>query len=259
MKLAVSQIAFAPGGQQEGFALLQKHGYAGLEIAPTMAVGPDPYSSPAKAAEFAAQLRQEYNLAVCSMQSLWYGIEGCMFGPEQDFLLEYTRKAILFAQAAGAQNLVFGCPRNRNLPSGVPPEAAVPFFTQLGAFAAACGCALAIEANPPIYGTNFLNTTQQALDMVQAVGSPGIKLNLDFGTMVHNAEPVAMLAGRVGDIQHVHISEPGLVPVQKRQAHQELAALLRQEGYAGYISIEMKQLPLEEIEQIMLYVAEVFG
>lgn len=239
MKLAVSQIAWQPPQEGQALALLAAQGFAGLEIAPPRLAGASPYLQPGKAAAFAKQLKARHGLHICSMQSIWYGQSGSMFGRQAQQLLEYTKAAILFAKAAGCKNLVFGCPKNRCLPAGKSPDDALDFFRQLGNFAQLHGRVLALEACPAIYGTNFMNTTAQALEMLAKVNNPGVMLNLDYGAILANGEDVEMLRGQVKYISHVHISQPGLAPIQPHKGHVALAALLRQEGYGGYVSIEM--------------------
>ncbi len=259
MKLAASQIAWTPAQEREALSILRRAGFAGLEIAPTRIAGPTPYGRLAEAAVFAGAVRDEYGLAVCSLQSIWYGQAGNMFGAERDYLLDYTKGAIRFAKAVGAGNLVFGCPKNRVKPNGAKDAEAVPFFRELGACAAEHGTCLALEANPAVYGTNFMNATKDALAVAKAVGSAGCKVNFDFGTFLANGETLDALRGHVGELNHVHISEEGLAVLQKRPEHAELAALLRGEGYDGYVSIEMKAQPLSAIESTVAYVAEVFA
>lgn len=259
MKLAMSQIAWAQEEEPQVLNCLQQLGYSGVEIAPTIIAGPQPYDSPEKAQTYARGLREQYGLGVCSLQSIWYGKEGSIFGPEREFFIEYTKKAVLFAEAAGAGNLVFGCPKNRVKPEGADEELAVDFFRQVGDFAARHGTVLALEANPPVYGTNFLNRTEQAMAMAERVASKGCKVNLDFGTILINEEEIEQLNGRTGMLNHIHISEPGLALVKKHRRHQQLADLLRREKYTGYISVEMKQQPLEQVLKTAEYLAEVFG
>lgn len=259
MKLAVSQIAYAPEDELQALATLQSLGFTGLEVAPPRIAGPEPYNSPEKAAAFSLEAQTGFGLYICSMQSIWFGQTGNMFGPERQQLLQYTKQAIAFAQAMGCPNLVFGNPKNRMLPQGENGGTAVSFFKELGDFAARHGCVLALEANPPVYGTNFMNTTADALAMVNQVGAAGCLLNLDFGTIIINGEDVAALQGQVKHIHHVHISEPELALIQPREGHKQLARLLREEGYDGYVSIEMKQQPLENVKRAASYLAEVFA
>ncbi|MDL2293546.1 sugar phosphate isomerase/epimerase [Ruminococcaceae bacterium OttesenSCG-928-D13] len=259
LRLAMSQIGWEPGDEMAAMELLREAGCAGLEIAPTRVAGPHPYDDREAAANFAAGIRRAFGLSVCSMQSIWYGQAGSIFGPEREALLEYTKGAVRFAEAAGCGNLVFGCPKNRVLPEGQSPKDALPFFKAIGDFAADHGAVIALEPNPPLYGTNFINTTAEALAFVAEVDSPGLKVNLDTGTMIENGEAVAALAGHVTVLNHVHISEPNLEPIQRRDLHTELAALLAGEGYGGFVSIEMRARPLADVKATLDYVAEVFG
>ncbi len=49
--------------------------------------------------------------------------------------------------------------------------------------------------------------------------------------MIQNEEDVRELTGKVNMINHVHISEPRLRPVKKRELHIELKTVLETENY----------------------------
>lgn len=260
MKLAVSQLAWKQDDLDSALKLLQQSGFAGVEILPTMFVGENPYNKIERAIFSAKRMQNQYGLTVCSMQSIWYGQSGQLFNEKDQFdLLAYTEQAVLFAEAIGARNLVFGSPKNRILPEGKNDNLAIDFFDKIGTFASERGCVFSLEANPSIYGTNYMNTTKQALQVVERVANNGCKVNLDVGTMLTNQESVKELKGHVVQIAHVHISEPALAPIATHETHKELAHLLREENYTGYISIEMKSENLQELQAAIGYVAEVFG
>lgn len=261
MKLAVSNIAWPVEKSGEAYALMAKLGFTGLEIAPTSLFPQEPYSHIQEARRWREGLGQEHGFVVPSMQSIWYGRPEKLFGTEgeRQALLGYTKAAIDFAAAIGCKNLVFGCPRNRSLPDGADPAPVVAFFKELGDYAKEKGACIGLEANPPIYNTNFINTTRQALELIEAVGSPGFLLNLDVGTMVENGESPEMLEGKVGLISHVHISEPGLPPIEPRPLHKTLRQVLEAGGYKGFVSIEMnKEGGLPAVEGAMAYVGRIF-
>lgn len=261
MKLSISNIAWSADQDRQVYVLMKKYGYSGLEIAPTRIFPEKPYDQLSAAAGWAEELRTQYGLSVSSMQSIWYGVQERVFGSEEEqhFLIGYTKKAILFAEAAGCPNLVFGCPRNRFLPEGADAQTAVYFFRELAEDARTHHTVIAMEANPLIYHTNYINTTSQAIELVRTVRSPGMKINLDMGTILENKEPLTVLEGITDMISHVHISEPGLKKIEKRTPHQELSDLLKKEHYQGYVSIETgKTECLSELEETMAYVKEVF-
>lgn len=263
MKLAISNIAWESEKDQEVYALMNKYGFIGLEIAPTRIFPTAPYEDLSSKKEWSVELHKEYGFSIPSMQSIWFGKQEKIFGNEEErqLLLEYTKRAIDFAKSVKCSNLVFGCPRNRNVPDGIEAQKiAVPFFYELGEYALAKGTVIGMEANPPIYNTNYVNDTISAIELIKQIHSEGFKLNLDVGTMIQNSEKVSELKGNVSLINHVHISEPGLKIIQKRELHQELAHCLREEGYSGFISIEMgKQENVTVIEETMAYIKEIFG
>lgn len=262
MKLSISNIGWLEKDDNQAYAAMKELGFAGLEIAPTRIFPEKPYEDLDAARAWSERLLQEHGLKVPSMQSIWYGRTEAVFGSDEErrILIGYTKEAVKFAEAIGCSNLVFGCPRNRCLPNGRKAEDSLSFFKEIGEYAAAHNCVIAMEANPPIYNTNFLNTTKDALDFIKKADSKGFLLNLDVGTMIENKESVSLLKGYERYIHHVHISEPGLKPIQKRGIHNELAEFLQDMDYDGFVSIEAgRQEGMGALLKMMEYVGEIFG
>ena len=262
MNLSISNIAWDAARDADVYRVMRELGFAGLEIAPTRIFPDRPYEKCREAAAWAEKLASEYGFRISSMQSIWFGRQERLFGPEEEraALADYTKRAIRFAEAVGCGNLVFGCPRNRSLPEGADPEIAVTFFKELGDYAFAHHTVIGMEANPPIYHTNYINDTPSALALIEQVDSKGFLLNLDVGTMLENGEDVSALRGKERWINHVHISEPGLKKLKKRKLHDALARLLNDCGYQNYLSIEVgRQDSLPALGSMMKYVKSVFG
>lgn len=262
MKLAISNIAWDAVHDNQILSDLLHHGYTGLEIAPTRVFPHLPYSNLHAVSDWHRKLQETYSLIVPSMQSIWYGRSEKLFGSneERTALIDYTKQAVDFAKAADCHNLVFGCPKNRVLTTPSDYDLGIDFFRCIADYAESHGTVIGLEANPAIYGTNYINTTQEALKLLQEVDRPGLKLNLDVGTMIANEESVTLLTGNVQHISHVHISEPYLKPIEKRQLHKELAELLHSERYTGFVSVEMGKVEdLTVLYDIMTYVREIFG
>lgn len=260
MRLSISNIAWDASQDKQMYQVLNEYGFGGLEIAPTRIFPEMPYDRLEEATEWAEELKKS-NLIISSMQSIWFGRQEKVFGSEKErqVLIDYTKKAIDFAVAIGCNNLVFGCPRNRVLPDGVDEKSAYLFFKELGDYAYEKGTVIGMEANPPMYNTNYINDTESALALIKVVDSKGFKLNLDVGTMIVNEESVNVLRDNVSRINHVHISEPGLKPIEKRKLHTDLYEVLNEEGYAGFVSIEMGKVEdIEVIKQAMSYVKSIY-
>ena len=220
-QLAISNIAWQKDDDETVYAAMQQAGFTGLELAPTRIFSEAPYENLTSALLFGGYLKNRWGFSVPSLQSIWYGQKGNIFDPaDTEHLLDYTAQAFQFAHSLNCPSLVFGCPKNRMRPLGANDAAAEAFFMQAGNLAARYGVHLALEANPPMY-TNYLNGT--------------------------------------ADVSHVHISEPGLVPIERRPEHKELALLLGAVGYRGFVSVEMAHTDVDTIRRTMDYIAEVFA
>ncbi len=263
MKLAASNIGWDVSQNDAVYARMKELGYAGLEIAPTKFYPSQPYASHnvAAAVDLAVTLQSGAGLEVVSMQSIWYGCGQSIWGSGEDrqALVDYTAAAARFAAAVGCRNLVFGCPRNRNMPDGADMAVAVDFFRRAGDAVAPYGVSLSLEPNPPIYNTNFLNTTADCAAFLRQLAHPALGMNLDVGTMIENGEDVDAVAANLDLIRHVHISCPGLVPVAPIPLHARLARTLADGGYNGWVSLEMKQADLPVLFESLQTVAAAFG
>jgi sugar phosphate isomerase/epimerase len=254
MRLAMSNIAWSAAERLEAYAILAEAGITGLEIAPGIFfhAAADPFVPDDASAREALREMADAGLSLVSMQSLLFGVSGAGLFGGAEARAAFERgmiRAITLAGRFGIPNLVFGSPAQRRVPEGMAmadalTEAAA-VFRRLGDAAAVAGTRITIEANPAAYGTNFLNTLEEAEGFVARVDHPAIALILDLGAMHMNgsfASVPARLPGLAPRLNHVHVSEPDLAP-----APADAAALvpvlrgLRSAGYAKAVSIEMKR------------------
>ncbi len=253
MKLSISNIAWDALQDEAVYSAMQKNGFSGLEIAPTR-LFENPYDNLFRINAYSQSLKKNYSFSICSMQSIWYGKGESLYDVEGRKILEqYTKQAIDFAHAGAIDNLVFGCPKNRNIPPELNriecEKAAEEFLFSMGEYAHSKGTVLAIEPNPDIYGTNFVNTTEQAFNLVRKLGSDGLKVNVDVGTMIHGGERCNILAKDIDIVNHIHLSLPYLEYVSSHPIHADLREVLKECGYDRYLSIEMKRV--DEVDKIL--------
>lgn len=260
MKISISNIAWNQEQDEEMYQYISENQLNGIEIAPTRIIEENPYTKKEQVIEWAKKMKEKYHLEISSMQSIWYGKQGNIFNQEEaDMFIKYTKQAIDFASLIECKNLVFGCPKNRNRPEDKKEEEVIYFFKELGEYAKEKGTIIALEPNPTIYGTNFMNTTKQAFDFTKKIDCEGIKVNVDFGTIIQNQESLPTIYDNINLVNHIHISEPYLAKIVKRKEHQELAKFLRDTNYDKYISIEMKKTQtIEEIKEAIQYSLEIF-
>ena len=254
MLLAISNIAWKPENSASIYRLLQELNICDLEVAPSLLMNSKkPYDQIRDARHISNKLKEQYGLKIVSMQSIWYGVKDSIFSDieTQKRLTDYTEQAIDFADAINCKNLVFGCPKNRMLESSSRHDDAFMFFNAIGRLASAKGCVIALEPNPTIYGTNFLNTTAETVKFLSELDNPGIKLNLDMGAIIYNGEDLGTIKGNIDWVNHIHISEPNLVPIKRRlELHSEIMSMFSDDQI---FSIEMKQVDQSIIRETIKY------
>ena len=257
MRLAMSNIAWAPDERLEAYGILAEAGFTGLEIAPGLFfhAAEDPFLPDTSSARAARVEIAEAGLGLVSMQSLLFGVTGAALFEGADARAAFEtgmHRAIRLAERFGIPNLVFGSPLQRRVPEGMAMDdawdQAAEVFRKLGdAAAAAADTRIAIEANPAAYGTNFCTTLDEALGFVERVAHPAIVPHLDLGAMHMNGDldgVPARLPDLAPRLSHVHVSEPDLAPAPADPA--ALAPVLgglAAAGYARAVSIEMKRAP----------------
>ena len=262
MKLSISNIAWDKMLDEQIYDLCRKMGYQSIEIAPSRVFPDCPYDNIFAAWNWSKWLKDNYGLTISSCQSVWYGRKENIFNSleERNILLEYSKKAFYFISSIGAENVVFGCPRNRNgYKNNIEKnrEIAIDFFEKLVELAKTFQLTVSIEANPAIYGTDFLNTTEEAIGFIRQINNDSFKLNLDIGTMLYYCERPKVIVGNEGMIGHVHFSEPYLERIRNHSEHYEVIKVLKDCLYNKTISIEMKkQDSKKDIEDTMAYVRD---
>lgn len=232
MKLAISNIAWSRESDEFMYGLLQKNGIKGLEIAPTRIWDNPELVTKKEVLDFKRKL-SKYGLKVVAFQSILYGKKFNLFSDEGKL---YLMKMIDLASYFGKTAIVIGSPKNRNCNN---MKMAINFFKELNAYANK-RVVLCIEPNPKEYGTNFINTTKQAIKFAKQTG---IKINLDCGTIVMNDEYIEI---PTDDIGHIHFSEPFLKPLE----HFDLFKKLLKINYKGWYSIESKTFTFRGLYEI---------
>ncbi len=258
-QLAISNIAWQKDDDETVYAAMQQAGFTGLELAPTRIFSEAPYENLTSALLFGGYLKNRWGFSVPSLQSIWYGQKGNIFDPaDTEHLLDYTAQAFQFAHSLNCPSLVFGCPKNRMRPlggqrcrrrgvlhAGGQPGGAVRRASGAG------GQPADVHELPERHRRRLC--ARQAAGQPRAVGQSG---------PVHRAGAGRKLQSFIDDMQyvsHVHISEPGLVPIERRPEHKELALLLGAVGYRGFVSVEMAHTDVDTIRRTMDYIAEVFA
>jgi len=139
--------------------------------------------------------------------------------------------------------LVFGSPKNRRI-DGMSrfryKNRAIKFFRQCAKTAEDYGLYFLIEPLPKSL-TNFINDSDTAVRLIDRIHHEHFRLHLDIGAMLESKEHYGRIFNAYGDyIKHVHVNDFLLKPPMSK-LHEHVGVELKESGYDGYVSIEMKK------------------
>lgn len=192
-----------------------------------------------------------YNMEIYSLQAIFYEKPFNVFEDPQSFIAHF-KKVLTIARFLGASVIVFGSPKNRFVPAGLSQEDARQKFLQVmrevSKYAEVNRVCICIEPNAKDYGCNFINTIDEARQMVKDISSPFVKVNVDTGNLVMEYDVLDIEAQYIG---HVQVSESHLGPLlsssENRILDETHKAFSERLG-AHNISLEMKEVAEDVFE-----------
>lgn len=247
MKLSICNEVIRDKPFEEQCVFAAALGYEGLEIAPfTLSDAPQTLG-PAETSRIRRALA-DAGVACSSLHWLLLAPEGLSITDADDAVrartVDVMRRLIDLAAELAADCLVHGSPAQRALPATDAEAArdrAVACLAAAGAAAEAAGVLYCIE---PLsrQETNFVNTVEEATEIVRAVGSPGLRTMIDTSATARDGgDPTAVLDAWYpsGLITHVQVNDPNRRgPGEGGLAFAPFLASLRRHGYDGWVSVE---------------------
>ncbi len=161
----------------------------------------------------------------------------------QDALMAYTETALRRASQAGVGTIVFGSGGSRRIPAGFDADQAreqlIGYLRQTMPIASKHGVTLALE-HLNRGETNMINRLSQAVEIVQAVDHPNLKMLVDIYHLLRENEAPEEVVKVGRYIHHCHIAEPEkrLAPTTMKDDFRPYFSALKRVGYRGRLSIE---------------------
>lgn len=168
-------------------------------------------------------------------------------GPDYDpeGILSYSETVFKRAEKAGVEVIVFGSSGSRSFPEGFTEDEAREQFIelgrQMGPLAEKYGVIVAVE-NLNREESNFINTVQEAYEIVREIGHPNVRITADIYHMLREEEGPDAIRQAGEYIYHVDIAEkedrtpPGVTEDDFRP----YLRALRDIGFEGKIAIEAR-------------------
>lgn len=267
MNLGISNIAWNNYESEEVYDLMKKYGFTGLEIAPTKVFEKDPYSrEDAEISRYYQGIKLK-GFKIIALQSILYGKNHLkLFNKETiEPLKEYIKSSIDFGAKLNAPIIIFGSPKNRIIPKEFEdPDIYVEFFREIGNYSMKKNIKFCIEPNPKEYGTNFITTLKEEINIITYLCNEGIGLHIDLGSMLLNKESFKDLIPHLDKVDHIHISQPFLKSINKENIrdYHEFKRILKGSTYKGYVSIEMagqESSNISKVEEALYEVGTLFN
>jgi sugar phosphate isomerase/epimerase len=161
-------------------------------------------------------------------------------GPELEKEKAYTKQWIDRAAVLGAPHIRVFAGGAKGIDEATARRQVIKTLEEMGAYAASKGIWLGVENHGGVVAT-----PEGLLDIIKAVNSPAVGINLDTGNF-HGADPYADLARcapwAVNVQVKVEIKRAGAKEAEAADL-KKVAALLRAANYQGWVALEYESKP----------------
>ena len=240
-RLCVSNICMKDISHLQFAGILKLYGIKNVQIAPTTLIDWDNMDY----IDFSA-----YNgLNIYSFQSITYNLnELNIFSDKIDYLMLHLTKVIDLASKNNIKLLVFGCPKNRLINSPDQINIFVQFFRDLGDYCVIKNVVICIEPNSKKYGCNFINTIEEAGNIVRQINNPNIKMMVDIGNVIMENDNLQTMNKFADIIHNIDVSQELMQSfINPHPRHYTFKLELDSINYDKMINLEMCNIELHDL------------
>jgi len=237
--LVVSNICIKDISQFQFSCILKLFGIKNVQIAPTTLI--DNWE---KLPNMDLSTFKNNDIQVYSFQSITYGLNDWNIFDinTKNLLLDHLKKVINYGILNNVKVFVFGCPRNRKILSidDNNDEIFVDFFKQLGDHIADHDLTICIEPNSKKYGCNYINTIQEAGELVKKINNKNIKMMVDIGNALMEKDTIDDMYLYKDIIHNIDIAQENMQDFVKiKPEHRKFIQTLHKIQYPNKMNLEM--------------------
>ena len=247
MKFAICNELFENWAFDRVCRFCTEVGYEGLELAPFTLAPMITDLSGARRADLRAQA-SDAGIEIIGLHWLLAGTSGLhLTSPDPAVRARTADYLVALAEAArelGGDLMVFGSPKQRSLMPGISwPEAfdhATDTFRRAIGGVADAGVSICMEPLAPAE-TDFINTCEEGLRLIDAVGHPNFVLHLDVKAMSSEDRPVTdLIRSYAPHTGHFHANDPNRRgPGFGDVDFAPIFRALQESGYDRWVSVEV--------------------
>lgn len=247
MKFAICNELFQGWSLEGIFDYASQLGYDAVEIAP-FTISDDIRTVGTEERRRIREKAASYNLEVTGTHWLLVTPKGLHLTHPDEGVRKQTKQylceLVKFTSDIGGRFLVFGSPQQRKVMDGVTKEQAWNFaketFSECSRFAEDYGAIICVE---PLarHLTNFINTAEEAIRLIEEVSHPNLRLVLDVSSMADEEKPMDEIIRSGKDhLAHFHANDanklgPGFGGVD----YKPIVKALKEINYGGFVSVEV--------------------
>lgn len=247
IKFAVCNEIFEGWNLEKIFKYVSSLGYDGVEIAP-FTISNDVRRISEYARRSIRGEAKKFGLEIVGIHWILKGVKDVhLTSPDFSIRMkteEYVKNLVDFCSDIGGRVIVFGSPSQRSIPPNVALKDAwnwaVEILRKCSEYAGQHDVIICME---PLRKnlTNFINTVDEALKLINDVGRPEFKLILDVYAMTGVDESIEKQIEKAGShLAHFHANDDNMGgPGFGAADYKSVVRGLRKIGFKGYVSVEI--------------------
>jgi len=251
MNLGLSHFAYSTELREDTYKLLEKYDLSYVEsVIPKVFLK---YNVPKEDLYAYKKELSLHRLVPYSIQSLFYETP-CTTLLNKSETVNHFKTLIYLASTLGSKILVLGSPALRKKEKRYL-QGLKEIFNEIDILLNGTGIKLVIEPNARTYGGEFFHNLTSIIEFLKENQYINIRTMLDtHNCVLENLDPVLEYSKHFDYIKHIHISETDLRPITCSDLHSDLSTNLKNSGYKGGITYEVKQCDnLEKSLELFTY------
>lgn len=173
-----------------------------------------------------------------SAQAIFYGVP-IVDMSENKIVLTHLENLFNFCNVLNIELVVFGSPSIRKKFDNFDKKIS-ELFTEIDALATEKGIKFVIEPNSKIYGGEFFFDIEEIVSFIRKNNFNSIKTMIDtHNSILENKNPISEYNKFKDYVEHIHVSEKGLLPIVLKDFHVEFSRILKSTSYNKMITYEV--------------------
>ena len=183
---------------------------------------------------------QKNLIKVSSIQSIFYNKDNWNIFDlkKHKVILNHLTKVFKIARYFKSKNIIFGSPKNRYLHKNATIENAIIFFQKVKLIAGKFNINFCIEPNAKYYDCNYINTINEAVDLVKLINHKNFLINVDTGNIFLENDNCLGAKNNRNLFANFQISEKNLTSISKTKIN-HVKILKKFKTKKKFISLEM--------------------